>query len=130
MDIGSDERTRKLIFTLMNSKGENQEQFAEGIGSTRSLISQWKTGKSNSFSNSRYIGKIAEHFNVSTDFLLGKTSTPYNDIDEELDEMLSALKSRPEMRQLFKVSKGATKEDIQRAIEIVKALKKQSGYND
>jgi hypothetical protein len=34
--------------------------------------------------------------------------------DEELTEYLQELKSRPEMKMLFKLSKNATKEDIEK----------------
>jgi transcriptional regulator with XRE-family HTH domain len=122
--MSADGRTRKLIFRLIESKGESQQQFADAIGATRSLVSQWKTEKSNSFSNSKYIGKIADHFGVTTDYLLGNTSMPRPGCDEEMNEYLTELKNRPEMRTLFKVSKNATKEDVEQAVKIIEALKK------
>ena len=44
-------------------------------------------------------------------------------LDDEALELLEELKTRPEMRTLFSVSKKATKEDIMKAVKIIEALK-------
>ena len=43
--------------------------------------------------------------------------------DEELQEYLEELKNRSEMRMLFSLAKGATKEDVEKAVKIIEALK-------
>lgn len=43
--------------------------------------------------------------------------------DEELTEYLEVLKTRPEMRMLFQLSKDATKEDVETAVRIIEALR-------
>ena len=43
---------------------------------------------------------------------------------DELTEYLEELKTRPEMKMLFSVAKGATKEDIEKAVAIIEALRK------
>ena len=45
--------------------------------------------------------------------------------DDELNSYLEALRTRPEMRMLFKLSKGATKEDVENAVKIIEALQKK-----
>ena len=47
--------------------------------------------------------------------------------DSDLQEYLEALRARPEMRMLFSVSKDATKEDIEKAVAIIEALRKTEG---
>lgn len=46
--------------------------------------------------------------------------------DLELQEYLEELKNRSEMRMLFKLAKGATKEDVEKAVKIIEALTDQS----
>ena len=46
--------------------------------------------------------------------------------EKEMDEYLTELKSRDEMKMLFSVAKGATKEDIERAVAIITALREQN----
>lgn len=43
--------------------------------------------------------------------------------DQELNEYLEVLKTRPEMRMLFQLSKDATKEDVEAAVRIIEALR-------
>jgi transcriptional regulator with XRE-family HTH domain len=75
--------------------------------------------------------KIADYFGVTVDYLIGReegilaTDEDKNVIvmDDEARELLKELKTRPEMRTLFSVSKKATKEDILKAVKIIEALK-------
>ena len=48
-----------------------QEEFAQKIGYTRTAISAWEIGR-NEPSNDDMV-KLANYFNVSTDYLLGKS---------------------------------------------------------
>lgn len=57
----------KIIF-LIQQKGIEQKQFANDIGISQQTISEWKSGKTQSYK--KHINKIAEYFNVSTDYLL------------------------------------------------------------
>ena len=78
---------------------------------------------------------IAQYFNVSVDYLLG---TPQiiqvydeNDnvvvIDDETRDIIDSLRTNPEMKILFSVTKKATKEDIIKAVKIIEALKDDEG---
>lgn len=59
------------LVQLRKEKHLNQEDFAKKIGYTRTAISAWEVGR-NEPSNADTI-KIADFFNVSTDYLLGKS---------------------------------------------------------
>jgi Helix-turn-helix. len=119
----SNNRSGQLLEELINRKGETKVQFAEAINVTPGMVSQWISGYRNPFSNQSTITKIAEHFNISADYLLG-IDTPA--VDAEMNEYLIELKNRSEMRMMFKTLKGATKKDIEQAVAIVETLKKQS----
>ena len=69
--------------------------------------------------------KFAELFDISVGELL-KTDNkkPVTD-DDELNIYLEELRTRPEMRMLFKLSKGATKEDVEQAVKIIEAIQKK-----
>lgn len=65
---------------------------------------------------------IADYFNVDMNTLTdSKTSAELN---SELQEYLEELKNRSEMRMLFSLAKGATKEDVEKAVRIIEALQK------
>ena len=66
----------KILFTdrllqLRKEASLNQSQLAEALGTTQRKISYWETGKTEPDLASLLL--IAEYFNVTTDYLLGKT---------------------------------------------------------
>lgn len=75
------------IITLINSKGISEKQFLQDIGLNRSALSDWKSGKNKSYT--KHLSKIADYFNVSVDYLLGKTNNPT--LDEQLKDIDFAL---------------------------------------
>lgn len=102
------------------------------IGMSKGNVSKWKEGKS---PKSDTLQAIADYFDVTTDYLLGKSNIRkpnvevYDEhdhrvvLDDDALEMIDTLRSRPEMKMLFSVSKKATREDILQAVKIIEALK-------
>ena len=50
-----------------------------------------------------------------------------SEADAELGEYLEMLRNRSECRMLFSLAKGATKEDVEKAVAIIEALRKTEG---
>lgn len=42
--------------------------------------------------------------------------------DEELTEYLDALRTRPEIKMMFQLTKDATKEDVEKAVKVIEAM--------
>lgn len=69
---------------------------------------------------------IANYLNIPVEDIFGgdeNKKTPLVNDDQELTEYLEVLKTRPEMRMLFQLSKDATKEDVEAAVRIIEALR-------
>lgn len=119
------------ILELISAKGITEQKFLSDLHFNRSLLSDWKSGKSKSYR--KHIDKIADYFGVTTDYLLtGKKQENirvYDEddnvvvLDDETLEIIDSLRKRPEMKILFSVSKKATKEDIIKAVKIIEALR-------
>ena len=64
------------IFELVDSVYDEQRIFAEDIGVTPSIVSEWRRRKSASYS--KRLPQIAEALNTTTEYLLTgkKTATP------------------------------------------------------
>lgn len=62
------------LFELMEKTKTTQTQLAQAIGASQGNISDWKKGRS--FPKSDVLAKIADYFDVSTDYLLGRTDDP------------------------------------------------------
>lgn len=108
------------------------------LGMRNSVISDLKTGRKKGL-NSETLSKIADYFGTPVDYILGNTPkektpavTVYDEhdniirLDNETLELLDSLRTRPEMKMMFSVSKNATKEDIIKAVKIIEALKDES----
>lgn len=96
-----------------------QEELAKKLGMSKSSISMYENG--NREPDYETLEVIADFFNVDINTLLdSKTSLQYNN---ELNEYLSELKNRSEMRMLFQTLKGTSKEDVERTVKIIEALK-------
>ena len=63
--------TIERIFVLLKEKGLQQKDLANKIKVTPSTLSEWKNGRLKPALED--ISKIADYFNVSTDYLLGRT---------------------------------------------------------
>lgn len=119
------------IFEQLLQKHEvSTYKVSKETGIAQSVFSSWKNGISTPKADK--MQKIAEYFGVSVGYLMGTEEAAPNAIDKEknpivLDdealELLEQLKTRPEMRTLFSVSKKASAEDIMKTVKIIETLK-------
>lgn len=113
---------------LRKSEGLTQKQLSGKLGVALSTVAMWETGSRQP--DYATLNKIAEFFKVSFDTLLSdKQSVEENEEiyvtyeDDDIFSIRELLRTRPEMKMLFSVSKKATKEDIERTVAIIEALK-------
>lgn len=85
---------------LRNNKNLPQQYMADLLGITRQGYGKYENGSSQpSF---EMLQKIADYFEVSTDYLLGRSSHPKLDaakdkeVDEEVEELLALIEAMPE----------------------------------
>ena len=112
------------IQELCKEKGISASRMCLDLGLSKSTMSDMKSGRKNGVSTAT-AKKIASYFGVSIGYLLGEDQTekPLVNEDEELTGYLEMLKTRPECRMLFRVTKDATKEDVEAAVRIIEALR-------
>lgn len=108
-----------------------------GTGLNKGTLSKYENEKQEPMVST--VSRLAEILGISADYLTGKTDNPKeyvkniiqvrdtdNNIvvlDDETRDIIDSLRSNPEMKMLFSVSKKATKEDIIRTVKIIEALK-------
>ena len=84
----------------------------------------WKYGYDEDYENANQYEK------VYLEYKFGNIQYIDDDIsldDAELFAVLESVRSRPEMRMLFSTLKDATKEDVERTVKIIEALKNNNG---
>lgn len=111
-----------VFVKLCNEKNTKPNPVAKELGIPSGSVTDWKNGK---IPRSTTLQKLADYFGVTTDYLLNGPKAEPDDTDE-MTELLQELKTRPEMRMLFSLAKGATKEDVELAVAIIQRMR-QSG---
>lgn len=113
---------------LCNEINKSTTAVAQEIGVSKSTVSYWRNNNS-VIPKQNVLASIASYFKVSVDYLIGntdiRTPQPTSD-DDELLLLLDELRSRPDMKMLFSVSKNCTPEEVQQAVKIIEALRKDT----
>ncbi|ABY93705.1 XRE family transcriptional regulator [Thermoanaerobacter brockii subsp. lactiethylicus] len=118
----------KRIKELRKKKGITQKELASYLGISDRAVGYYESGQRTPPPD--ILQKIADFFNVSTDYLLGRTNI-YNPADEiteavfddpELLEFWRELKEREDLKLLFKQTKKLSPKDIKQIIRIIKAI--------
>lgn len=103
--------TINKIILLMEERKCTQKELTDFLGVEKSTFSAWKSGKSQSYS--KYISKIADYLEVSTDYLLSNNDT--SDISKLNHVYLSLAKQAQD--------EGIDPDDIELAIKTIKAMR-------
>lgn len=118
MEIKFKENLKKL----RKKAGLTQKQLASELGVALSTVAMWESGGRQP--DYKMLGKISALFDVTFDQLLADGTEKLT--GQEADEITifrNMLKTRPEIRTLLSISKNASKEDVERAVTIILALK-------
>lgn len=102
---------------LRRERGMSQQQLADMMGLTRSAVGMYETGKREPDVDT--LRRFADFFHVDMNMLTTGSSSG----SSELDELLEALRTREDMRMLFKLAKDATPDDVRSAVKIIEALR-------
>lgn len=131
-------RFSENLKVLRKNNGMTQKELSQALGVALSTVAMWETG--NRKPDLEMLQHIAKYFNVSVDTLFMENEelgddylldsemsariTPNTrDLNEDLAELREMLRTRPEVKMLFSASKNASKEDIERTVAIIEALK-------
>lgn len=124
---------------LRTAKGLSQIDLAKRLQIANSTLSLYESN--DRFPDKEMLNRIADFFNVSVDYLLGRTDDPrpIDQINEEnkqritealkndpeaaeLLEFWEELKEREDLKLLFKQVRPLSDESIRRVIRIIKAI--------
>ena len=117
------------IKTLRKEKNISQEDLAKALGLSRSTIAGYETNKRKPDINT--IHKIADFFNISVDYLLGRSiQRVANDkinlvlsSDPELSDFLDKFLKSRDLQKIFKLIKDLNPTTIKQIIGIIKVFK-------
>lgn len=116
---------------LRKSRDVTQQELADYLKIGKTTISNYETGYSSP--DNETLSELAKFFNVSVDYLLGRTDikNPVDEItntlkdDKELADFWNELKEREDLQLLFKQTKNLSPKDIKQIIRIIKAIEEE-----
>ena len=117
-----------LFCQLCHDKGVSVTRATVDMGLSRTIGSKWK--RTGATPNGETLNRIAEYFGVTADYLLSgneaekhhATQSAIDAVDDELREYLDELRSRPEQRLLFSVTKNATRSQIEAIVRMIEEM--------
>ena len=108
---------------LRVARGITKTFIAQSLGRSPTLCQDWKQQKSQP--NDAQLREVARILGTSTAYLRGETDdpAPLGARDAEMEELLTTLREREDMRMLFKLAKDASPEDVRQAVRIIEAIR-------
>lgn len=108
----------KRLIALREERRLTQKELAEKLGFSPSTISMYETGKREP--DFETLEVIADYFNVSMDYLIGKET-----IADQVDiiELREEMRRKPGLRTLFSLTKNATNEDLEAVAAMLRHFK-------
>lgn len=110
------------ILSLMNSKGIVAFRLEKECNLSNGTIKNWKAGKARPSLDA--VTKIAEYFNVSVDYLVGKTDNPTPPTSEE-GTIAVPDKYGDVLVALNEGDKDLTQDDIDQIVRFIKFTREQ-----
>lgn len=127
---------QNIFKRLRSSSGLTQAEMAEKLGISRSTIGMYETGAREP--DFETLEKIADFFNVDTDFLLGRTDKTsilpetlgHYYLNDETREIAQEVFENPDLRSLFHVARDIDPNELRAHIEFMKRLKAKERHDD
>lgn len=116
----------KNLNYYMTTNNKTQSDLVTDLNLTASTVSDWANGKK--YPRVDKMQLLADYFGILKSDLTEEHETSKITDDIELQEYLEELKNRSELRMLFSLTKGATKEDVEKAVRIIEALKRMNSF--
>lgn len=118
-----------IIKKLREAHAMPQTKLADYCGVTQQAVGLWEKNKT--APDYETLVKIATLFNVTTDCLLGKESTPTYYTDPETTALAQELKDNPDYRALLDATKGLKPESVKEIMAFIRYQKaKEQGDID
>lgn len=104
------------LFKLIEARGINAKKLSDDTGITTGNISEWKKGRS--FPSGQKLITLADYFNCSIDYIVGRKKSD----DKYIYDRLSELSVKEEkIIKLYREQSSEMQDIIERLLEVGKA---------
>ena len=112
------------IAALRRDAGWSQAELGKRLRVSASAVGMYEQGRREPSADT--LVALSEIFGVTTDYLLTgdepNKNAAIDNVDDDLREYLDELRSRPETRLLFSVTKNATKSQIEAIVKMIEEM--------
>ena len=112
---------KDVLYELRSERHLSQAKLAEKVGLSSAAIGTYENGTRMPSRETQE--KLADFFNVSLDYLMGRDSKSIYYLNPETAETAQELFDNPDMRVLFDAARDARPEDLKKAAEYLSFLK-------
>jgi len=106
---------------LRERRGETQSQLAEFLDVSQQAVGKWELDKASP--DDKTLIKIAIHYGVTIDYLLGFDNSPQYFHDPETAALLQDLKDNPDYRAMLDSARGLKPESVKEIMAFIKYQK-------
>ena len=112
-----------VFIHLCQQKGVTPGFVASELGFSRSVFTDWKTGRATPKADK--LLKIAQYFGVSVEYLMTGKETEYEPyyLNEETRELADYAFKNPDYKILMSASRDLSPEDLRYVLDLVERLK-------
>lgn len=105
------------LFTLLQPRGISKK-LSEATGISSGNISDWKKGRSKPTAEALTL--IADYFDVSVDYLLGREPSSETKKDGSAEALPSAASFSSSQKQLVELAESLTDEEIKKVLNYIR----------
>lgn len=109
---------------LCRKNGQTPSGVCIAIGRSKNLAAKWKS--TNASPSAEVLKELADYFDVSVDYLLGKTGDMSEDEISVRQEMLDNV----DMRVLFDAARGIPRSKLYETISMLNKYKEDNGIDN
>ena len=109
--------------SLREQANLSREHLAKALDITYSALSKYETGKREP--DYTLLEKIANYFEVSTDYLLGRTDSPDLTQHEKDEAEFQAFRNNPNLNRFYKELPASDEEAVERLRQIWEIIKNE-----
>ena len=113
---------KNRLYELRTQKGSPQAELAKAIGVSAGSIGMYENGAR--MPSRLTQEKLADYFNVTLDYLMGKESGSVYYLNPETAKIAQQIYDNPDLLALFDAAENADPDDLQMAAKMLEKFKK------
>lgn len=106
------------ILNIAKTRKVNNQQLCKILETNSNKIYDWKIGKSKP--SAEDISKLADYFNVSADYLLGRDIPIKTKTDDSTEVLPSAASLSSSQKQLVELTESFTDDEIKKVLSYIR----------